>query len=163
MKSTFPSQNIDLLTRLLGNKIVAVRRQILLGDMDLYEYQQMADGPIEFELISGAKLHFISETEEFSIGVVSGSMPRYGDSYKPIDLTSNDFWKARIDHEIKTINICISPREAAAPIEEFGLSIVFSNGMIALIEYVDEDDSRDTIRVSGGRCNRRHDSIKLPC
>lgn len=148
MNCILPSQNIDLLKTLLGKKITSVKRQIFKDDMDMEAYQQNADGPIEFRLDDNTMVHFISETETFSIGVVSGEMPRYGNSYLLVDVSDSPFWHDRIRQEISQIVYLKSSEWSEDYPSEFGVEIVFANGKKILIEYLDEENYPDMMRVA---------------
>lgn len=63
MNNSLPSQNLDCLRSLIGKKIVSVRRQIFKDDMDLPEFEQKGDGPVELVISDGSSLHFIWQTE----------------------------------------------------------------------------------------------------
>lgn len=150
MTNTLPSKNSNLLKSLLGKRIVSVKRQIFKDDMDLNDWQQNADGPIEFQFDNDMVIHFIVKTELDSIGVIVGKMPRYGDSYLPIDVSNNSFWFARVGHEIIRLTLLKSPEWSGDYPSEFGVEVLFSNGKKALVEYLNELDHPDMVRVSEG-------------
>lgn len=148
MSNTLPSQNMSLLTMLSGKRIISVKRQLFKHDMDLTEYEQNADGPIQFIIDDGSIVHFIADTETFSIGIVSGEMPRYGDSYELRDVSNNSFWGSRLGQEIEQIALLKSKGWSKDYPCEFGIEISFSNREKALIEYLDEEDYPDMIKVA---------------
>ncbi len=148
MRNTLPSQNSSLLKNLLGKKITSVRRQLFKNDMDLADYEQNADGPVQFIVNDNSTLHFVADTEQFSIGVVSGEMPRYGDSYELTDVSDNVFWGERIGEKIIQLTLLRSSDWSEDYPSEFGLEILFKNGKSVLIEYKDEEDFPDMIRVA---------------
>lgn len=148
MSNTIPSQNMSLFMALLGKRITSVKRQLFKYDMDLPEYEQNADGPIQFITDDGSIVHFIADTETFSIGIASGEMPRYGDSYELKDVSSNSFWGGRIGQDIKQIILLKSKDWSEDYPCEFGVEISFANGTKVLIEYIDEEDYPDMIKVA---------------
>ena len=147
MINTLPSKNLNLLRNLLKKTIVSVKRQLFKGDMDLTDYEQNADGPVEFIISDSSAIHFVADTERFSIGVVSGEMPVYGDSYKLADTSNNSFWNERIGQEIKKLTLFKSFDHSEDYPSEFGVEISFVNRKKVLIEYKDEDDYPDMIKV----------------
>ena len=149
MSNSLPSRNLSLLKKLLGNKIVSVKRQLFQGDTDLVDYEQNADGPVELVVSDGSVVHFVADSETFSVGVVPGKMPRYGDSYNYKDLSDNFFWHNRVGQEIKQLVIFKSPDYSTDYPSEFGIEILFANKKKVLIEYRDEEDYPDMIRVAG--------------
>ena len=156
MDNTLPSQNSKLLKNLLGKKVVLVKRQLFKSDMDLADFEQNADGPVELTISDDSVLHFVADTEGFSIGVVPGEMPHYGDSYNLRNLSGNVFWGDRVDQEITQLTLFKSSDYSDDYPSEFGLEISFINGKKVLIEYKDEEDYPDMIRVvdhySGRSC-----------
>jgi len=148
MTSRLPLHNSAILKSLLGKKIVSVKRQLFQGDMDLPEYEQNADGPVELKFSDGAVMHFIADTEKISIGIVLGEMPIYGDSYVFQDLSTNVFWLGRIDQEITKFTLFKSSDYSYEYPSEFGIEISFSDGKRALIEYKDEEDYPDMVVVA---------------
>lgn len=148
MNNTFPSKNFELLKNLLGKKVVSVKRQLFKNDMDLIDFEQNADGPIELTINDDSVIHFIAVTESFSVGVVRGEMQRYGDSYELKDLTGNIFWSDRIGQEITRLRLFKSSDYSDDYPSEFGIEISFSNGEKVLIEYKDEEDYPDMIIVA---------------
>lgn len=132
---------------MLGSSIISVKRQVFESDMDLDDFEQSADGPIQIELVNGEVLSFVADTKLNSIGVVKGNMPEYGESYLFMDLTSSDFWRQRVGVYICSVFILKSIFYSKENPEEFGILIVFKNGLSACIEFVSEGDFSDTIRV----------------
>ena len=148
MDNTLPSQNSGLLKNLLGKKVVSIKRQLFQSDMDLADFEQNADGPVELTISDNSVIHFIADTEVFSIGVVPGEMPRYGDSYNLKDLSGNIFWVDRVGQEITQLMLFKSSDYSDDYPSEFGIEISFVNGKKVLIEYKDEEDYPDMIRVA---------------
>ncbi|MDP1696380.1 MAG: hypothetical protein Q8L45_01110 [Xanthomonadaceae bacterium] len=148
MNNTLPSQNMSIFTTLLGKRITSVKRQLFKHDMDLPGYEQNADGPIQFIINDGSIVHFIADTETFSIGIVSGEMPRFGSSYELRDVSNNSFWSGKVGQEIKQIALLKSKDWSKDYPCEFGIELSFSYGETALIEYLDEEDYPDMIKVA---------------
>jgi len=148
VNNTLPSHNVSLFKNLLGKRIASIKRQLFQGDIDLTDHEQNADGPIELTTSDGLVIHFIADTELFSIGIALGEMPQYGDSYKLRDLSDNTFWRVRVDQEITELTLLKSADYSDEYPSEFGIEISFINGEKALIEYKDEEDYPDMIRVT---------------
>lgn len=148
MISTLPSNNLSLLRSLLSKRIISVKRQLFKGDIDLTDYEQNADGPIEFIMSDSSAIHFIANTDTFSIGVATGKMPLYGDSYELAGVSNNSFWNDRIGREIKQLALLKSSDWSEDYPSEFGVEISFINGKKVLIEYKDEGDCLDMIKVA---------------
>ena len=148
MGNTLPSQNLTLLKSLLGKEIVKVKRQLFDNDLDLEDYEQNADGPIEITTNDGLVMHFIADTERCSIGVVPGEMPRYGDSYSQRDVSTNSFWGDRIGKKISQVILCQHSDFSEYIPSEYGVEISLINGQLARFEYINEIDNPDTIRVT---------------
>ena len=148
MNCSIPSRNPELLKKLLGKKIVSVKRQLFEGDMDLFDFEQSADGPIELTINDVSKIHFFAKTEAASVGVASGGMNHYGDSYEQRDVSNNTFWAERLGQEIKQILLLKTTDSSEECPGEFGVELFFSSGVGVLIEYRDEENYPDMIRVS---------------
>ena len=154
MDTFHPTQNIDLLKMLLGKRLISARRQLFKHDMELNDYEQSADGPLELRFSSDLILHFFAITETFSLGVAPGEMPRYGDSYIDTDVTYNKFWGKRIGNEVSRIAILTSLDGGKRHRCEFGIKIELKNRLDILIQYLDEEDSPDMIMVTDGRSSQ---------
>lgn len=161
MKNTLPSQNLELLKSFLGKKIATVKRQLFKGDMDFDEYEQSADGPVEFRFHDNTLVHFIAETELFSIGVIAGNMPRYGDSYVLHDVSDNPFWQDRVNQEICQVVVMKASGWSDDYPSEFGVEFLFKNGKQVQIEYLDEENYPDMIKVSGRYTNSHSNVIRF--
>ncbi len=148
MTSTLPSKNMEILKSLLGKKIVSVKRQFFKEDMDLDEYQQNADGPIEFRFDDNTVVHFFAETEIFSVGIIAKVMSHYGNSYEQIDVSNNSFWSSRINQMISKVTLLKASDWSEDYPSEFGVEILFNNGKKVLIEYLDEEEYPDMIKLS---------------
>lgn len=143
------SKNIHFLKSLIGKKIVLVRRQLFEDDLNLDDYEQSADGPIELTFNDKMVVHFEALTEPLSVGIVVGEMPKYGESYKPFDLTNNKFWKDKIDQSIIRLTLLKSLEWTKTYPCEFGIEIIFENGEKIFITYISEDEHQfDAIRVT---------------
>lgn len=140
--------SIEILKTMLGRRLVAVRRQIFTDDMFLEDYEQQADGPVEFTLSDNVILHFVAEDMLMSIGVVSGPMPRYGESYKLMELSNSSYWSDRVGKKVTKIDVFSSDfRKSGWPCEFIKVS--FENGMYTKIIYLDSDELQfDAIKIS---------------
>ncbi len=148
MSSIFSNEAELLFKGFVGAKIVGVRRQIFEGDMDREDFEQNADGPLEVTLNSGRTFVFFSNTESFSVEVQAGEMPMYGESYKVFDLTNTFFWSCRVNREIRNITAMKSKDANEQFALEFGLQIDLDNDLSFYVEYIDEADFPDMIRVT---------------
>lgn len=148
MSNTLPSQNLNLLNAILSKRITSVKRQLFKGDMDLTDYEQNADGPVQFTIGDSPAIHFFADTETFSVGVASGEMPRYGDSYELTDVSNNSFWGSRIGQKITQVILLKYKGWSEDYPCEFGVEISFANGRKVLIEYKDEENYPDMIKVA---------------
>lgn len=154
MKTICPSRNVTILRSMLGRTIIAVKRYLFEGDMYRENYQQSADGAVEISLDNGCSVHFVAEPETFSVGVMTGPMPRYGESYVLADVTDNSFWHSRVGQKIDWIRIHKAPSGTEECPEEFGLCFFLSNQESICIEYFDEQDYFDSIRVVAKHAER---------
>ncbi len=147
MKPTIPSQNTELLKSLLNKSIISIKRQIFESDMDLNNYEQVADGTTEFTFNNGTVVCFFAMTEINSVGVNDNLMQSYGNSCILLNLSNSLFWQRRINQEIETIEILQSTYASTDNPSEFGVELKFKNGTYVCIEYLNEGDSLDTIRI----------------
>ena len=163
MKTTnsLPSKNAAFLKSIIGKSIISVSRQIFTEDMDLEDFQQNADGPVEITLSNRTTIHFFADTDRFSVGVTVGRMPTYGDSYTPINVTNNSFWKTRANQEISSIKIHQLQNNDANYPNEFAIEFLFSNGQSAILEYIDEENFPDMLRVRDHLTTSAYDSVLL--
>ncbi len=148
MIGTLPSKNLSLLKSLLGKKITSVKRQLLKGDMVLSDFEQNADGPVQFLVNNDTTLHFIAETEMFSIGVVFGEIPRYGECYAQLDVSNNTFWCDRVGQKMTQLTLLKASDWSENYPSEFGIEILFNNGKRVFLEYIDDEKHPDMIRVA---------------
>lgn len=159
MKPTIPSQNIEFLKSLLSKSIISVKRQIFESDMDLNNYEQIADGATELKFNNDKFICFFAITEINSIGINENLMQPSGSSYIILNLSNNLFWQQRINQEIEAIDILQSNYASADNPSEFGVELKFKNGNYVCIEYINEEDFPDTIRIlekyEGPQCIRR--------
>jgi hypothetical protein len=147
MELLIASNSIALLKSIIGKRILMVKRQVLRSDMDLENFEQLADGPIEIRLDNNKVICFEAITEINSVGVLNGEIRHYGESYIPIEVTNNLFWQNRINQEIIQIDILKSKYYSTENPSEFGIEFRLENGTQFCIEYLDEEDFPDTIRV----------------
>ncbi len=159
MKPTIHSQNTELFKSLISKRIISVRRQVFDSDMDLDNYERMADGPTEFKFDNDKIVCFFAITETNSVGITDDVMQRYGSSYITLNLSSNLFWQQRINQEVEAISILQSRYASTDNPSEFGVEFKLKNGTCLCIEYLDEENFPDTIRVleeyKGPQCIRR--------
>lgn len=147
MQYTLPSDNINLLKTLIGQKITKVSRQLLESDMKQENYEQMADGPTELVFSNDRVVSFFPLTEIFSVGVTNTEMHQYGDSYIYKDLTDNLFWKQRVGQAIMKVLILKSANATEKNPMEFGVEFEFENDTRACVEFIDEGEFPDTLRI----------------
>ena len=147
MQHTVPSNNVDFLTSLVGLKIIKVTRQLFKNDMNQENYEQFADGPIEFIFNNNKVISFSSYIEVESISISDTKMNQYGDSYVYKDLTNNSFWQQRVNKTITKIIIVKSVYGSKENPLEFAVEFEFENDTKACIEYINDEDFPDTLRV----------------
>lgn len=147
MKDNWILKNFELLADLKARKIYKVRRQLFLDDAQLNNYEQVADGPIEFSLSGGLVVHFVANTERMSLGIVKGEMPIYGDSYDLRDITCNQYWAHRANTEIGAISLNYIPGERVVDDIYFGIELEFVNNKKTFIQYKSDDEFLDAIFI----------------
>ena len=147
MQHTLPSNNIDFFKSLIGLKIVKVSRQLFKDDMNQENYQQIADGPIELVFDNDKVISFYSWLEVESVCISNTEMKQYGDSYIYKELTDNSFWKLRVNKTIKKIILIKSIYGSEENPLEFAVELEFENDTKVCIEYINEGDFPDTLRV----------------
>lgn len=155
MKPSIPSQNTKLLKSLINRKIINVKRHIFKSDMNLDNFEQMADGTTEIEFNSGKVICLFAITEMNSVGITDGLMEPFGSSYITLELSNNLFWESRVNQEIEAIDILQSKYASIDNPSEFGIEFKFQNVTYVCIEYLDEEDFPDTIRVLEKYDNRQ--------
>ena len=147
MRHTLPSNNVNFLTSLIGLKIIQVNRQLFKNDMNQENYEQLADGPIEFIFNNNKVISFYSCIEVESVSISNTMMNQYGDSYIYKNLTNNSFWKQRVNRTISKIIIVKSVYGSKENPLEFAVEFKFENDTKACIEYINDADFPDTLRV----------------
>ena len=147
LKDRIPSANWRLLKSLVGKSIIRVKRQIFKSDLNLRNYEQMADGYTELLFNDGQTINIFALTKILNVGITKCQVIANNDSYVIKDVTSNSFWQQRINREI--IRIVISKSIYASEIynSEFGLQIEFQNNTQLIFEYLSEENCLDTIRI----------------
>ena len=155
MLLTIPSQNTKLFKSLINKRISSVKRHIFESDINLDNFEQMADGTTEIEFNSGKVICFFAITEMSSVGIIDGVMEPFGSSYITLELSNNLFWEPRINQEIEAIDILQSKYASIDNPSEFGIEFKFQNVTYVCIEYLDEEDFPDTIRVLEKYDNRQ--------
>ncbi|MGB7519095.1 MAG: hypothetical protein WA896_05630 [Spirulinaceae cyanobacterium] len=147
MKPSLPSQKQKQIQDLVDDIVISVRRHIFVSDMDLNDFELMADGATEIKFNSGRVICFVAITEVNSVGIIEQKLPVPGESYTTLNLTNSDFWQERIDQNIKTIEIIKSQYASDHNPSEFAVEFKLENGKHFCIEYLDEEEFPDTIRV----------------
>ena len=141
-------QGKKILKELVGERIIAARRQLFKDDLDLRDCEQNADGPLEIELEGGRFITFTAVTEALGINIIKGRMPAYGPSYIYRDITLNEFWSQRLGSEIKRVAALKNVDSEGDFSREFGLLISLGNGKSFVVEYLNEEEWPDMMRVS---------------
>ena len=144
MQYTLPSDNVDFFKSLIGLKIIKVSRQLFKDDMNRENYEQLADGSIEFVFNNNKVISFFPWTEVESVSISDTKMNQYGDSYIYKDLTNNSFWKQRVNKTITKIVIVKSIYGSEDNPLEFAVEFEFENDTKACIEYINDEDFPDT-------------------
>ena len=142
-----PSESIELLKSLIGFKIIKVSRQLFKDDMNQTNYEQIADGSVEFVFNNKKVISFSHWLEVESVSITNAKMNQYGDSYVYKDLTNNLFWKNRINNKIVRIVLVKSIYGSEDNALEFAVEFEFENDTKACIKYINEENFPDTLRV----------------
>lgn len=150
-KANLSSDSTELLRHLLGAKLVKVRRNLYLPDiqrLDAVVADEDSDGSIEISTERGFVLTISSDTENMSVEVTAGAMPVKGPSFVLTDVSSNKFWTDRIGKTIKSIDLLKSAygfQDGPA----FGVEISLLDEQGFVVEYISDDEYLDQIRVTG--------------
>lgn len=147
MKPSLPSHKPEFFQSLINTKILSIRRHILRSDLDLENFEQMADGTTEIKFDNNKVVCFVAITEANSVGIIEKTLPSPGSSYLMLEVTTNNFWRPRINQDIQKIEILKSLYASENNASEFGVEFQFTNGYHMCIEYLNEEDFPDTIRV----------------
>ena len=158
MQPTLPSKKIELFQSLINTQILSVRRHIFKSDRDLENFEQLADGTTEIKFNNNKIVCFVALAEANSVGVCEEKLQDPGSSYIILDLTANHFWQTRINQPIQKIEVIKSEYASENNPSEFAVEFQLKNGKCVCIEYLDEEEFPDTIRVidkyEGGQCTR---------
>ena len=76
-------------------------------------------------------------------------MPQYGDNHIYKDLTNNSFWKQRVNQKVVKVLILKAVNTTEKNPIEYGVEFEFENNTRACIEFIDEVEYPDTLRVIG--------------
>lgn len=147
MKKSLPSENIRACRDLIGTKIVAVRRQLFIGDFDLPDFEQNADGPVELTFDNGAVLTMFADTERLSLTVEFNRMPKLGEGYIPVDVSQNAFWRDRLNAPVLDLIIIQSANPSEQYPCEFAVQFSLQGGLNVAVEYLNEEELPDMVRV----------------
>jgi len=146
------SNSRTLLKGLIGQRLSQVQRHMFVSDYTFYDPEirdQESDGPTEFRTVDGMVFHVVSNTKQMAIEFLSGSCPRYGESYVGRDCTSNAFWSTRTNKSIEHIDVLqslYSPEESQFA---FGSEFFFQDAESFVIEYLSDEEHQDQIRITG--------------
>lgn len=148
----------DLLKSLLGKKIVAVKRQLFMPDIEYGLSKEAADGPIELTFEDDAKVYFEDLATYQTVEMSGGEMRKYGESYQPYNCSHTAFWEMRRNSPIRTIQILresvsIQILRGSISTENAGflepaVKFTLANGEVFYIEYVSNEKAMDTIRLA---------------
>lgn len=148
----FPWDARTLLRALRGREIVAVRRQVLLSDyneLDEAVRDEEADGPTELLLDDGTALHFIPDTEQMSVKVGVGGMPAWGDCFRVIEPSENQFWAPRIGRQVAEVYVLVSKYAEQNNRSEFAVELRLVGGGRVVLEYISDEAHPDMLRITG--------------
>ncbi|MBF0366698.1 MAG: hypothetical protein HQK50_14085 [Oligoflexia bacterium] len=149
MNKNILSCNQKSLKKIIGKKIIKVERQIFKDDDDLDDYEQNADGYIQFTFDDNFIIYFFPLTELESIGVKEIEMPKLGDSYQWINPSCNEFWSNKTNVVITAIDVIISRFRTCSQPMEHALTFHLKNSQQFSIEFMSDDNCLDTLRVVG--------------
>jgi len=149
-----PTELPNLWPIFVGQSLSAVRRQVLVSEhknLPAEVRDEDSDGATEIEFSNGRKLHFVPITETMSVGVGEGEMPMWGDSYKTVNATENEFWGSRIGPRIQAIFVLEPPSQPTTlPGDdehcEFGLEFLLEDGATFAVVFGGQEDA-DSLRI----------------
>ena len=150
----------DLLKSLLGKKIVAVKRQLFMPDIEYGLSKEAADGPIEFTFEDGSKTYFEDLATYHTVEILEGEMRKYGESYQPYDCSDSAFWIARrnsIIHKIQVLQEFYADSDPLEPAVKFTLA----NEEVFYIEYLSTETVQDTIRLAAQPESSNYELVDL--
>lgn len=84
-------------------------------------------------------------------------MPRYGPSYELRTLTDNPFWRERIGQVVKEIIV-----QTLGEGEESCVALRFDNAVTVYVEYVNEEEFPDMLRIGSEPILNYHMLFCLP-
>lgn len=149
MKIYKPLQVRSWFSGIIGERITHIRRYVFIDDLDAGLSCEEADGAVELTFSNHEILHFVSWTEEWSVGVGKGVMPAYGDSYLLKDLTNDDPWKRYSHLRIENVAILVAGEELSEQCDnQYGIKFSFENKELFAIEYVSSESVLDSLRIS---------------
>lgn len=154
-----PSKSTILLKRLIGKKIIQVRRQLFNAYLDKDIEPQIEDGPLEITLNDDCKLYFFSLTDLWSVGVENGEMPKYGESYKLVDKTHDSFWSSF--KNTKIIEVAYFHGHCELDPCEVAVEITFESGKNFCVEYLNSNEYQDTLHVVNNFPNEQYEKVNI--
>lgn len=136
-----------------------VQRQLFVDDYNFFNPEtrdQESDGPVEFFLDDNTVFYLISNTDDMSVDISLGAMPRFGPSFYPNrDVSSNEFWSRRIGKKISAVDVLQSVYEPADVLSAFGLEIFLDRADSFLVEQgISEYQLRVAEAYAGPPCRR---------
>ena len=143
-----PLESVNSLKTLVGDSVVAVKRQIFEGDLDQPDFLEAGDGITELTFASGSTVTFARLTEQMSVGVAFEKMPEQGSSYRLFDCKKSQFWVERLNKPILDVQIAKSGNADPDHPMEFAVILVLSNQLkIAIYSAEETDDSFDSLVI----------------
>jgi hypothetical protein len=152
--------SVTLMKKLIGKKIVRVRRCVFDDDYRHYgieERDQASDGATEFLTGDGFTITVIRDTDAMAVQLVAGPIADEGENFHLKDVTGNSFWSARLGRTIIMIDALQSRYEPSAA-AFFVMEVFFDQAPSFVIEYVSDEDHVDQIHLcsqyQGPECRR---------
>lgn len=160
----YPCDAKRLLVPLRGRRIAIVRRQVLLSDYDELPHRirdEESDGPTELVFDNDTAIHFVPDTEQMSVKVGAGRMPTWGSHFSPIEPTANSFWAQRVGSPVAAVHALISKYATVDNRSEFAVELQLEGGLRVVVEYVNDEEHPDTLRLAGDEPDGTYRRVKV--
>ena len=142
-----PTDYAAHLKGILGNRLLSVVRWLYQEDRDRQDFDESADGPTSLFFESGLVLHVEPAPELESLKLSGGDTRDYSGSYHRTDVSKNSFWSQRIGQRVSQIEVFRSKYSSPTFPAEFGLQLTFENDLTVALEYINDEDWPDTLRI----------------
>jgi len=111
------------------------------------------DGRTVIKLDNEIQIVFLQDTSTMSLRICEGCEIKPSSFSFEKDVSTNEFWNARLNEKITDIFILQSLYASEDYPSEFGIEFKLSNGKNFIVEYIDNEDSmRITDKYKGPKC-----------